>query len=49
MNGGQKLGGFVLFSSGDGSAELLFNAAQAGLDGAVVELLALAVPHPAFG
>jgi len=46
---GKELRGIFLFAGGHGGAELFLGAAQAGLHGAVLELLALAIPHPAFG
>ncbi len=49
MNTGQKLDGFLFFAGGDGGAEFSFDAAQFGNDAAVVQLLAGAVAHPAFG
>jgi len=49
MNAREQLGGFILLSRGYSGAKLFFRAAQARPHGAVVELLALAVTHPAFG
>src|ERR1035437_7470041 len=49
MNAGQELGGLVFFAGGDGGAEIFLQAAQFGFDAAVLEVLAGAVAHPAFG
>jgi len=49
MDAGQQLGGLILFARGHEGAEILFNAAQVGLDAAVVLFFAGTAPHAAFG
>jgi hypothetical protein len=49
MEAGQKLGRFVFFSGGEQSAIILFQAAQARLDAAVMLMFALTGAHPPLG
>ena len=49
VDGGQRLGGLVLFAGGEQCAEIFLHAAQAGFDAAVVLVLAFIAAHAAFG
>ncbi len=49
MDPGEQFGGVLFFAGDHGGAKGFFRAAQAGDDGAVLELFALAVAHPALG